>query len=223
VTVRTSKRLPKRRPLGVQIGDDEARAAILIGAATTFQDRGARATSVDHILAVSNVSRRTFYRHYKSKDEVALALYKMGTKMLFLECKRAFEETDDLFQQFERCVDAHLANAKQHARLIYVLGGEAQQQESPLHARRMEIHDRLVVLYKTAIDRYCGVGVDPMFVRTILFALESVVRILLQESDEGRKVTDKGIARSRHVMLRILTSAVEAKGANVTPIPTHQR
>jgi AcrR family transcriptional regulator len=209
----------KRRPLGVQIGDDEARAAILVGAAKVFADRGTRTTSVDQILEMANVSRRTFYRHYKSKDEVALTLYKIGTKALFLECKRAVEEEPTVLKQFERCIDAHLRNARQQSRLVYVLGGEAQQQESPLHARRMEMHDRLVALHKGALDTELRINIDPMFVRTILLALEAIPRILLHESDEGRSVSDEGIARARRVMMRVLTASLEARGASVTPLP----
>jgi AcrR family transcriptional regulator len=44
---------------------DLARAAVRL-----FEERGYEATTVDDIAAAANVSRRTFFRYFRSKDEV---------------------------------------------------------------------------------------------------------------------------------------------------------
>lgn len=208
-----------RRPLGVQLGEAEGRSAILQGAAMTFAKRGVRGASVEHILETANVSRRTFYRHYASKEDVAVDLYRLGTELLVQACEAAVREESDPLKQFERCIDAHLRTAGGFGRLVFVLGGEAQISESLLHVRRMEVHDRLASLFDESLRTHLGARVDPLLLRTIILALEAVPRMLMQEGDEGRHVTDLGIARARAVMLRVVTTVLEGQGPRVAPLP----
>ena len=74
-------RRPRRKP-GVQLGEDVARNMIIAGGARVFAAKGIRAASVEDLLEASNVSRRTFYRMFESKEDVALALYNFGTTQL---------------------------------------------------------------------------------------------------------------------------------------------
>lgn len=205
---------PARRAPGVQIGEAQARGMILQGGAMVFADKGARAASVEDILAAGRVSRRTFYRLYGSKDDVMLALYRMGTDRLVEACARARAEATSPLAIAERFVDAHLANARMLGRLIFVLGGEAARQESPLHARRMEAHGQLVELLVDVMH-----GVDPLAMRGVLLALEGVVRIMLEDCDHGREVTADALARCRRVMMRIATATIAGDGPGVAPVP----
>ena len=72
--------------------------------------------------------------------------------------------------------------------LVYVLGGEAQSLESPLHARRMEVHELLVAMFRETGD---AKKVDPLFIRALIFALEQMVRTVLEEGDQGRRVSPR--------------------------------
>jgi AcrR family transcriptional regulator len=209
---------PKARASGVQLGGDVARNMIILGATRVFAARGYRATSVDDLLEAGQVSRRTFYRFFKSKDDVALAMYTLGTASLVESCRRAIAQEPELLAQLERCIDIHLGNARDLGRLVFVLGGEAQRLESPLHARRMEVHDLLASLLHGA--HRSGREPDPLLLRTLLFALEAITRTVLLEGDEGRRVTEASLARARRVMMRIVTGAIAGTGARVAPLPT---
>ena len=202
---------------GVQLGADVARNMIMFGATRVFATKGIRAASVEDLLAAGQVSRRTFYRFFKSKDDVALAMYTLGTSSLIEACRRAISADADLLTQLERFVQIHLTNAQSMGRLIFVLGGEAHRQESPLHARRMEVHD---VLAQMICEHPTAAKVDPLLVRTLLFAVEAMVRSILQDGDEGRRVTADSIARARKVLMRIVSATVEGTGPRVTPLPT---
>lgn len=191
---------------------------IVFGAARVFATKGFRAVSVEDLLEAGQVSRRTFYRFFKSKEDVALALYTFGTSTLLDACRRAITSESDLITQLERCIDIHLGNARQRGRLVYVLGGEAQSLESPLHARRMEVHDQLTAMFVESDSP--NIKVDPMLVRALVFALEQVTRTVLDEGDEGRRVTEASIVRARAVMLRVATGTVAGAGARVSPMPT---
>lgn len=214
------QRKPRRKP-GEQLGEDVARNMIIAGGARVFAMKGLRDTSVEDLLAASNVSRRTFYRLFESKDDVALALYTFGTAGLIESWKRAIASTTDPLDQFARCIDVHLKNAAMMGRLIFVLGGEATRQESPLHTRRMEVHDILVELLRQAHEDTARV--DPLLVRTALFALEAVTRQVLSDGDEGRKVTPASIERARRVMVRIVTAGFAGSGEGVTPLPLEKK
>lgn len=223
MTAPHTRRVPapkKPRPPGIQLGEEAGRAAILAGATRTFAKRGLRGASVEHILEAANVSRRTFYRHYASKEDVAVELYRLGTGLLIESCTAAIREESDVLKQLERCVDAHLATTRGFGRLVYVLGGEAQRSESLLHARRLEVHAQLAALLDESLRKHLRKRVEPLLLRTLILALESVPRMLMEEADEGRHVSDEGVARARRVMLRVLTAVLEGQGARVTALPT---
>jgi AcrR family transcriptional regulator len=195
---------------------------ILAGGALTFSELGLRATSVEDILKASNVSRRTFYRHYSCKEDVALVLYKIGTRRLLEACKRAMAEETDPLRQCERCIDAHLESFEQFGRLVFVLGGDAQRPESPLHARRAKAHQEMGAMLGTSLRAALGKHVDPFVVRTLVIALEAIPRMLFEETNDGRTLGAPAVARARQVMTRIVSSVVYGSGPRVSPMPVHK-
>lgn len=209
---------PRRRPSGVQIGEANVRVMILAGATRVFAELGARGASVQDVLAASGVSRRTFYRVYQSKEDILVALYRIGTDGLLEACRAAMARESDPLRQLQGCIDAHLGNARGLGRLVFVLGGEAQRQESALHARRMEVHRALVVMLQEGLGP--STRVDPLLLRALVLSLEGVTRIVLEEGDEGRDVTDESIERARAVMYRVATATLVGAGPGVTPLPT---
>ena len=207
-------RVRKPGPSGVQIGEQAARGMVMAGAAMLFAGRGVRAVSVEDILAHAGISRRTFYRLYKSKEDVVEALYRFGTERLLVACREAVAQERDPLRQIERFIDAHLRNVAELGRLVFVLGGEAQRGESTLYARRIEVHAALVELLKPVAP-----NVEPLLAQSLILALEGAVRIMLEQSDEGRQVTKAGLDRVRRVMMRIATAAFAGTGPGVAPLP----
>jgi AcrR family transcriptional regulator len=216
VTKGASRKKKAANPSGVQLGEQVVRANVMMAAARLFAQHGYRAVSVEDLLTAANISRRTFYKAFASKEEVGVALYRFGTKNLVDACRRALEEEGDLLARVMRCVDLHLKNAGSVGRLVYVLGGEASSQESPMFAMRMTVHDKLVEMLQAAGG---DIKADPLFVRTLVLALEAIVRCVLIEGDEGRKVTEASIQRARKVMERIVTGAIAGEGPLVTELP----
>jgi AcrR family transcriptional regulator len=200
----------------VQLGEFAARGMILQGAMRVFAEMGFRAASVEHVLVAAGVSRRTFYRLYKSKEEVGAALYHMGTSALVESCRAAIRQETDPNKQLEKCIDAHLENSRHFGRLVFLLGGEAQSHGSLLYARRMEVHETIVGLL---VGGAATKGVDPLVYHALVIALEGITRIMLQEGDEGRRVTDAAIERVRRVMRRIGSAVLLAEGERIPPLP----
>jgi hypothetical protein len=80
----------------------------------------------------------------------------------------------------------------------------------------MEVHDLLAAMFR---DANPDAKVDPLLVRTLVIALEQITRHVLEEGDEGRRVTEASIARARAVMMRIATATVAGEGSRVAPMP----
>jgi hypothetical protein len=98
--------------------------------------------------------------------------------------------------------------------MVFVLGGEASRQESVLHPARMEAHRKIVEILSAKMP-----PADPLLTRGLLLALEGVVRMMLEECDEGRKVTPAAVERVRRVMMRMATATIAGEGPQVAPIP----
>lgn len=216
-TARKRARTAPPRASGVQLGHDVARQQILIGAGRIFALHGFRDPSVDDLLAAAAVSRRTFYRFFTSKEDVAVALYDLGTTLLVESCVRAAHREPDPVKQLEHYIEFHLVSARTMGRLVYVLGGEAQRPESKLHPRRLWVHDQLVDALRLATPS--NATVDPLVFRTLILTFEAATRTMIEACDHGRGVTLDAIARARAVMMRIGSATMAGHGDGVTPIP----
>jgi hypothetical protein len=82
----------------------------------------------------------------------------------------------------------------------------------------MEVHDVLVDLLHTAGPS--SARLDPLLLRTLVLGLEAITRRVLEEGDDGRRVTDASLARARKVAMRIMTATIAGTGARVAPLPT---
>jgi TetR/AcrR family transcriptional regulator of autoinduction and epiphytic fitness len=72
---------------------DRKRAAILAAAASEFQQYGFGGTSMDRIAATADVSKRTVYNHFASKDELFLAIVaELGQRCGVNECPYSSNE-----------------------------------------------------------------------------------------------------------------------------------
>lgn len=203
---RTSSRFPVEGRRN-ETESPSARARILAGARAVFEERGVRPASVEDILKKSSVSRRTFYQYYSDKEDVAADLYRIGTDALLNACEHAVASKSVPAHMVAGCIDAHLHNARTFGRLVFVLGGEAQRQESRLHARRMEVHEKIVSLVVFAASRI-GHDVDPILVRALVLALEGTTRLVLEAGNEGRSVSKAKLEAVRRVMTRLASRAL---------------
>lgn len=193
---------------------------ILGAAGMVFGEQGVRGAIVEDILQGAGVSRRTFYRLFGSKEEVALELYRIGTERLLEQCRIGISEERGFLRKIERCIDAHLLNARELPRMVYVLGGEAQRAESLLHPRRVEVHDALLDL---ALEAAGERDIDPLVFRALILTFEGLVRLVLEEGDEGRAVKEEALERARTIMSRMTSATLSGKGAGVTPLPKAPR
>ncbi|WP_395400636.1 TetR/AcrR family transcriptional regulator [Arthrobacter sp. UC242_113] len=63
---------------------DDVRTRIVVTAYRLFSHRGIRDVGVDELIRASGVAKATFYRHFPSKDDVALAFLKRRDELWML-------------------------------------------------------------------------------------------------------------------------------------------
>ncbi|MFC5950473.1 TetR/AcrR family transcriptional regulator [Pseudonocardia lutea] len=147
-----------------------------------FLENGYAQTTVEQIAAEAEVSARTFFRYFASKDDVAMApLDEVDAHFLRMVEARPEEET--ILEAFSAAIDASwgtdwsvpaLARRLRLARLV--------QDEPALYAvnlrRGADHEDRLVV----AVARRLGDGSDHVLrARLAVAALAAASRVALQE------------------------------------------
>src|SRR5687767_16009635 len=113
-----------------------ARAQILVGAAAAFGAKGLADTAVEDVLRASGVSRRTFYRFFRNKDELFDEL--SGTAaMIFLQSMRtaaALGKTP--LDKLSNCVEVWLRAPETAGPIFHVIAAEAAKPGSRLAAHR---------------------------------------------------------------------------------------
>jgi AcrR family transcriptional regulator len=185
---------------------DAVRSRILRGAAHVFGERGYSATSVETILEAAQVSRRTFYRTFRSKEDVLRTLFDRSVQRLVRAVREAAEpgkSTGDLVvARVEAYIRVH-ANAGPLARVLLL---EQFSPDSPLAAQRNRALSTFTSLIANAAARAGQKVPDPVLVTAVVAGINQVCVQMANEYPEG----DWDIERAKRAILRILTALDDA-------------
>lgn len=210
---RAVHRPPRRR--GRPAADFSASAEILQGAAIAFGRKGYADTSVEDILAEARVSRRTFYRFFRSKDDVFERLFDVASSLFLESIRIAANSASDAFEKAERCVDAYLQVPLTAGPIYRVFYVEAMRPGTRLEARRQQVMDTLMALLDEEAIRARRGRIDPLLIRGLVAAMESIALHLIVE---GRRAP-ADLDRAKRAMLRIFLATLAREGEEPPPIP----
>ncbi|MEC7291722.1 MAG: helix-turn-helix domain-containing protein, partial [Pseudomonadota bacterium] len=107
-----------------------ARPKIERAALKLFISEGVDAATTREIADVAGVSEGALYRHYKGKDELALALFMETHNRLAEMMQAAFSEPGTLDERVRRAVTAYCALADEDSIFAAVCGREYQKTRS---------------------------------------------------------------------------------------------
>jgi AcrR family transcriptional regulator len=103
---------PGRHRLPREFVEENQRTRLLLGIALTLEAVGYQGSTVGDIVRTAKVSRRTFYDHFKSKEDAAHAVVAEGFAALVASFEGAdTSETDGAQEVIENFADAHPAVA----------------------------------------------------------------------------------------------------------------
>ena len=182
-----------------------ARSAVLAAAVGVFSKHGIEGTRIEDLLEASKVSRRTFYKYFRSKDEVLAALYEEATAQLVNVVRAAQGEGGPSVAALRLGIDVYLDYHVSNARLLRGLVERAVQSDSPLAARRRWLQDQLVELATQTARATTKRTPDPFVFYALIGALEGLSLHLLSAPVNARDVT-----RAKTVLHAMLDHALTA-------------
>lgn len=191
------------------------KAPILEAAAFVLSEKGVPDTTVQDILDRAGISRGTFYKYFRNKQEVLTELYRYAASMLTTAIGNAAQQASEPLVKVRAGVDVFLAVHEQWGDLMRVLQPEAMRSDSPLYPIRQAAHAKLVALMDAGVWQAQGRRVDLLVYRALILALESISNhILTQTAGNSADFT-----RARQAMLSIIENVLAPPGSPVTPLP----
>lgn len=190
--------------------EPNVRRRIAEAAMPVFTEKGFEESTVADILTAADVARRTFYRHFTSKEDVLLEIHGVVTRSLTDEMAQATMKASDLWTGMLHGLDTYLAFHLQNRRLLLTLLTESRRESSPLHAPRMAYHQHLVQQLTVVLSMKSGRAYDPLVSEALFGALEALSMVLLRP-DAG----DATLARVRGVIRGLVDLACIPNG----PLP----
>src|SRR3954468_10218082 len=124
-------------PFYVRDGDPPAKREILRAAMKLFSEHGLAATTIRDIAKESGYTNPALYKHFVSKEELAVYLFETCHRRLWSRCKDAIDSAPDFVGKLDRyigevlsLVDEHpqaMALLSEHARVLWPKAGPAVQ------------------------------------------------------------------------------------------------
>jgi len=182
-------------------GRVDSERQILRGAATAFAAHGYSGTSVEAILDASGVSRRTFYRFFRSKEDVFAQLFDRSVALLLRTVRDAYG-TGNSVERVERALDGYLGVHVHAGNLARVLLLEQFRPGSPLYVRREEAMTAFRELMRSQVTAAGHPEPDELLLHGLVAAINAIVVHMANESPSGKWDVERG----KHAIRRLLLS-----------------
>jgi AcrR family transcriptional regulator len=179
---------------------DSVRIRILRGAAAAFGRKGYSGTSVETILAEAGVSRRTFYKVFRSKDDVLRVLFENSVAMLLSAVREAQGAAQSARQRLEAAVEAYVQVHAKAGPLARVLLLEQFSPNSPLSKQREDAMTAFTALLSESFEREGRKRPDPILAHGVVAAINQIAVQMATEYPAGCW----DVERAKQAMLRIL-------------------
>ena len=151
------------------------RERLLIAAEAVWSDVGYAASRVEDVLKVADVSRATFYQHFRGKEELAAALLDRAIEVLLEAAARRSLGGTTYEEKVAAALDAYLELWERHGRIVSELTVEALRPGSSLGPVRKRAVDAAVAVLSAQFQLQRGVPIEPMVVRHLILGIEAVL------------------------------------------------
>jgi AcrR family transcriptional regulator len=133
-------------PFYIQEADPPAKREILRAAMKLFSKHGLAGTSIRDIAQESGYTNPALYKHFASKEEMALFLFEACHRRLWTTCHRAIEDSTGFDAKLEAYIGQLLELVDQHpdvmaflsdsARMLWPLAGTAVKRHTMIDLAR---------------------------------------------------------------------------------------
>jgi len=198
----------RRRGRGRPEPEFSARTQILAGAAVAFGAAGFEATSVEDVLRAAGVSRRTFYRCFRNKDELFAELAEAAAMMFLQSMRTAASLGRTPLEKLGNCVEVWLRAPATAGPIFHVLAAEAARPDSRMAGHRRRVIDALVAMMADGVRADSGREVDPLLLRGLIGAMDTIAA----EAHAAGADDPATFERARAAMMHLLVAALQPPG-----------
>jgi len=207
---------PVAEVLQIPLVGHNARADVLYHSIAVFTSKGVAATTVQDLLDAAKISRRTFYKYFKSKLEVLESLYEISTSLLLSRFEAEMASSSNMNEFVRHCVSEYFDYHVQLGPLVRMLNEEAMGFESPLAQHRNRVLQGLVQMFNDKYYELEGTRVDPQIYYALIWAMECAANKLLT----GAESTEEEVARVKRCMSAFAGCVVVSDQSQRPRLPT---
>ena len=187
---------------------------ILRAAMNVFGRLGYADTRVEDILEEAKICRPTFYRYFKSKDDVFDAVDEVVSMSFLQTWTSAVASVDGAAQKLEKGVDAYLQWLYATGPVASVTRRHPSNPHTRITARRDEGHRMIVDVFRKETLDTLGEEFDPWLFSMLQAATEKAAELLI---NDGLRPGDA--KRAKQSMMRILAATLSEEALPLPPIP----
>jgi AcrR family transcriptional regulator len=141
------RRLPRGpHRLAREVIEASQRGRLLDAMAQVVSEKGYLATTVADVIAHAGVSRRTFYEHFRDKEDCFLAAYDTGVEVLLDTVRQAGEGIEDPLERTRARVRAYLETLAAEPAFARTFEIEIAAAGPRAQARRREVYERFAAV-----------------------------------------------------------------------------
>jgi len=188
---------------------------ILEAATGVFANKGVANTTVADMLGSAGISRRTFYKYFRNKEDVLRRLFEVYADSMLEGIQDAVKQGPSLVAKMHGAIDCYLDGHATYGELIRVLEQEAIRTESSLAPARKAFQAAVVGIFDRQVRQAQARRIDPLVIYSVLWALEGISLHLLTETP----CANGDIERTKRVMYSVAERVIGTDGDQETPLP----
>jgi len=148
---------------------DNRRQELMAAAAHLFNQRGYDATSMRDIAREAGMLAGSMYYHFPSKDDLIIATYEEGTRLITEAVVHAIKDATDPWDRLDKAAIAHMNTLFGGNNFSILLCGDISRASPALRIRLIEIRDSYDELFNSLINALpLPEDVDPTLLRLSL-------------------------------------------------------
>lgn len=164
---------------------------LLSALVTAMATKSYRDVTLADITSSAMVSRRTFYEHFKNKDECLLALARTTSQKIMKSIISSYDPSDDWPQTVTKVTSGYLQFIAEHPTLMYALYVEvAALGQSGLEIRREISHTFAEFLSQQTELKLASSALDHALTKQEALALVAGINELILQTIIGKQSPD---------------------------------
>jgi len=184
----------------------EKEKAIVLAGLKLFARKGFSSTSIQEIATESGISKGAFYLHFKSKEDLLLAIMKYNFDTIFFNISLYDEKDISPREKFEKQLSAVYGTFIEHKEFFIMLSKEqAIPRNEDIKKLMFEKHHEILLLYRKGLVSVYGQKAEP-FATDLSMILEglfhSYMRLMLIDQ------ADLDLEELTHFLMKRMDSMV---------------